>query len=98
MSEQLGNLIDHVGGEGFAYHLIAPLKRLAIVEDSAVRMKAIESLLKVAQCLPQNHMNEHWLPTIIELKSHDYVTARIAACSLCCAALGKYQQDVRLQV
>lgn len=98
MAEQLGNMIDLVGGDMFVYHLLAPLKKLVIVEDSAVRMKAISSLLKIVHRLPSEHMTEHWLTCILELKSHDYVTARIAASSLCCVALGKFEEDARSQV
>mmetsp|Transcript_22579 Transcript_22579/g.29509 ORF Transcript_22579/g.29509 Transcript_22579/m.29509 type:complete len:656 (+) Transcript_22579:27-1994(+) len=98
MAEQLGNLIDHIGGKDHVYHILNPLKHLSIVEDSAVRMKAIDSLLTCAHVLPNEHVQLYWFPLIMELKRHDYVTARITACSLCCVALGKLDSTGRQQV
>jgi len=39
LAEELGNLIDHVGGPAYAHCLLSPLENLAAVEETVVREK-----------------------------------------------------------
>jgi HEAT repeat protein len=88
MAEQLGSgMLEHVGGPAFAHTLLQPLKRLATVEEASVRDPAVASMVSVAGHMSPMHVLEHWFPMVMELKGHDYFTARISACRLCGVAL-----------
>jgi len=94
MAEQLGELVAAAGGAAQAFHLLAPLQRLACVEEAVVRDKAVSSLGAIAACMPPGPAevggaSGHWLPLLLELKAHEYFTARISACALCRVGLEK---------
>lgn len=40
LAEEIGRLVDYVGGKSFAHVLISPLEKLAAVEETVVREKA----------------------------------------------------------
>jgi len=93
MAEQLGNMVAHVGGNDFAYALLPPLARLAAVEEASVRDAAVAALVKVVRVLPPRHADQHWLPALQSLTTHDYFTARVSACSLCGIGLSQLAQN-----
>ena len=64
MAEELGNFVPHVGGTQFAFHLLVPLEQLAIVEETVVREKAVESINKVGAVMPESDLVEHFCPMI----------------------------------
>ena len=64
MAEELGNFVPHVGGPSQAHCLLAPLDNLAMVEETVVRDKAVESLCKVGAQLPDASIVEHFVPLL----------------------------------
>lgn len=64
MAEELGKFVPYVGGPNFAYTLLQPLEQLSQVEETVVRDKAVESLCKVGEQLPNNSIQEHFVPLI----------------------------------
>jgi hypothetical protein len=45
LAEELGRLIDAVGGNEYAYYLLPPLENIAAVEEATVRDKVTVSIL-----------------------------------------------------
>ncbi len=64
MAAELGSFVQYVGGPQHAHHLLAPLEGLAVVEETVVRDKAVESLNKVAAQLPDGSILEHYVPLV----------------------------------
>jgi hypothetical protein len=64
MAEELGKFVPFVGGPNFAHTLLQPLEQLSQVEETVVRDKAVESLCKVGEQLPNNSIQEHFVPLI----------------------------------
>ena len=64
MAAELGSFVQYVGGPQHAHHLLAPLEGLAVVEETVVRDKAVESLNKVAAQLPDGSISEHYVPLV----------------------------------
>ena len=57
MAGQLGLLVDPCGGPGWAHLLLGPLRRLALVEEPAVRDQAVTSLDTVCGALQREAGN-----------------------------------------
>jgi serine/threonine-protein phosphatase 2A regulatory subunit A len=64
MAEELGKFVPYVGGPAFGHTLLQPLEQLSQVEETVVRDKAVESLCRVAEQLPNSSIGEHFLPLI----------------------------------
>ena len=64
MAEELGNFVPYVGGPAHAHCLLPPLENLSQVEETVVRDKAVESLCKVGEKLPDSSIGEHYIPLI----------------------------------
>jgi serine/threonine-protein phosphatase 2A regulatory subunit A len=50
LAEELGQLVEAVGGAEQAHHLLTPLENIAAVEDAAVRDK-VSVTLRIETCL-----------------------------------------------
>eukprot|EP00618_Florenciella_parvula_P018826 CAMPEP_0119512604 /NCGR_PEP_ID=MMETSP1344-20130328/30943_1 /TAXON_ID=236787 /ORGANISM="Florenciella parvula, Strain CCMP2471" /LENGTH=224 /DNA_ID=CAMNT_0007549741 /DNA_START=156 /DNA_END=826 /DNA_ORIENTATION=- len=86
MADQLGMMVGSVGGAQHAHALLVPLERLAVVEETSVREKAVASLTTIAKVIDAHQIVSFWLPLVKDLTNHDYFTARISACALFSAA------------
>jgi serine/threonine-protein phosphatase 2A regulatory subunit A len=86
MAEQLGSFVKQVGGPNHAASLLVPLESLATVEESAVREKAVQSMVAVAKEMSDASIQDSFLSLLKTLSSKDWFTARIAACALFAAA------------
>ena len=64
LTEELGKFVPYVGGPPYAYTLLPSLEQLASVEETVVRDKAVESLIKVAGDLAEHHLAEYFLPMV----------------------------------
>jgi len=64
MAEELGKFVPYVGGPAYAHYLLPPLENLSQVEETVVRDKAVESLCKVGEKLPDQSVTEHLVPLI----------------------------------
>jgi serine/threonine-protein phosphatase 2A regulatory subunit A len=95
LSEELGNLVEYVGGPEHASVLLTPLETLATVEETMVRDKAMESLNKVARTLSVSHVLEYFVPLVRRLASNDWFTSRIAACGLFAVVYARLPPDAK---
>lgn len=82
LAEELGQLIEAVGGANHAHVLLQPLEALAAVEESVVREKAVNSISMVSNALSVDSLARYVLPLIKKLSSGDWFTSRISAASL----------------
>lgn len=82
LAEQLGTFVPLIGGAEYAFHLLAPLESLAVMEDPQLRSKSTSALCAIADVMPSEHHAEHFLPLLRRLSSNDWFTSRVAACSL----------------
>ncbi len=89
MANELGQMIDLVGGPKEAVILLNPLCSLAGVEETVVRDKAVESLNTVIHGLDGNDTVEHVVPIIQRLSTGDWFTSRVSACGLFMATYSK---------
>ena len=80
MAEELGKLIDHVGGAEHAHVLLLPLETLCAPEEAMVREKAVESLNTISAVLPD--LEPNMVPLIRRLAVGDYNSTRIASAPL----------------
>jgi hypothetical protein len=80
MAEELGKLIEHVGGPEHAHVLLLPLETLCAPEEAVVRDKAAESLNAIAAVLP--NLEPNMVALITRLAVGDYNSTRIASAPL----------------
>lgn len=82
LAEELGGFLDHVGGADYATALLPPLEQLSTTEETVVREKAVESLVKIAVEMKPDEMAESFVRLIRNLATGDWFTSRISACGL----------------
>ena len=82
LAEELGEFVDLVGGPNYSFCLLQVLETLAAVEETVVREKAIESCAKIVKTMPQQLIEEHYLPMVKRLSVGDWFTSRTSACGL----------------
>jgi len=98
LAEELGNLIDHVGGPAYAHCLLSPLENLAAVEETVVREKAIESLSKIAQVFSSEQIENQYISLIKRLTNGDWFTSRTSACGLYAPIYKKCQPSTQAEL
>lgn len=76
MADELGAFVSCVGGPSYAHYLLPPLEGLAIVEETVVREKAVDSLNKVGAVLPDSSVADHLVP-LIKVSAHPVLQAWI---------------------
>ncbi|EIW72553.1 hypothetical protein TREMEDRAFT_41828 [Tremella mesenterica DSM 1558] len=86
LAEELGGLIEYVGGKEWAWVLLAPLENLAAVEETLVRDKAAESVSKIASVLSPQIIDQHLLPLLRRLASGDWFTPRTSSAAMFAAS------------
>ena len=64
MADELGSFVPYVGGPCYGHYLLPPLEGLAIVEETVVRDRAVDSLNKVGALLPDSSISDHLVPLI----------------------------------
>ena len=82
LATQLGNFVPLVGGPGQAASLLASLESLSTVEESAVRDKAVASIIKVTKELSDAFVLERAWPLVKGLATREWFTARISSCAI----------------
>ena len=96
LAEELGKLIDLIGGAEHAHLLLTVLEPLAAVEETVVREKAAEAICKVTEALPAPHVESYLVPLIKRLaESTDAYTGRSTACALFASAYPKVSDAVK---
>ena len=82
LAEQLGGFVPLVGGDKYAYELLEPLEALACIEETVVRDKAVEVIVRIAKNIPKEQLEPHYLPLVRRLTQGDWFTNRVSACGL----------------
>ncbi|KAK0533154.1 protein phosphatase 2A structural subunit [Tilletia horrida] len=96
LAEELGSgFVEYLGGPPYAHLLLGPLENLAAVEETVVRDKAAESIVKVAEVLSQPQIEEHYIPLVKRLSGGDWFTSRTSAASLFAAVYPKVSPSVQ---
>ncbi|KAJ0401076.1 hypothetical protein ATCC90586_000760 [Pythium insidiosum] len=93
LAEELGAFVDLVGGPQHATVLVEPLEVLAAVEETVVRDRAVDSLLKVVAVLTS--VGDTFGPLLKRLAEGDWFTSRVSACSLFAAVYPKITDSGR---
>eukprot|EP00002_Diphylleia_rotans_P038935 TRINITY_DN8918_c0_g2_i1.p1 TRINITY_DN8918_c0_g2~~TRINITY_DN8918_c0_g2_i1.p1 ORF type:complete len:575 (-),score=137.22 TRINITY_DN8918_c0_g2_i1:475-2199(-) len=89
LAEELGNMIDLVGGPGHSGVLVTPLEALGGVEENAVREKAAESFSKIINRASADIISDHIIPAMHRMCASDWFSSRATACHLFAAAYPK---------
>ena len=82
LAEELGGFVEFVGGKNFAYTILQPLEGLCNVEETVVREKAVESVIKEAEELPDEHVEQYLVPLLKRLSTGDWFSPRTSACGI----------------
>lgn len=82
LAEEIGRLVEYVGGPEAAYTLLPPLESLATVEETVVRDKAVESLVSIASFLSDHQMEMYFYPVVQRLAEGDFFPPKTSVCGL----------------
>uniref|UniRef100_A0A0G4H473 Phosphatase PP2A regulatory subunit A/Splicing factor 3B subunit 1-like HEAT repeat domain-containing protein n=1 Tax=Chromera velia CCMP2878 TaxID=1169474 RepID=A0A0G4H473_9ALVE len=97
VSEQLGNLVEAVGGPEHAHVLLAPLEELANVEEAMVRSQASRSFCTLIESMPPSHIAQHVYQLVNRLAMNDWFTSRSSASGLIASAIRRAAGDEVVQ-
>ena len=64
LAEELGGFIPLIGGAAYAHTLLQPLEKLAAIEETVVREKAVQSLHTIGEELPANSVSRDFVPLV----------------------------------
>lgn len=95
LAEEIGRLVEHVGGPEFAHTLLSPLELLASVEETVVRDKAVESLVGIAGFLTEDQIETYVYPLIQRLAQGDFFTPKTSACGLFAVAYPHLKKNLQ---
>lgn len=101
IAASLGDLIPFVGStpeKNYGASLLGPLELLLAVEESAVREKAAESAIKVANSLSDEEYRVEFVGMIGRLVTKEWFTARIAGCGLIPVAFGRMGDELHVSL
>lgn len=82
LAEELGNLVEYLGGYEYAHMVLFSLQTLAGVEETLVRIQAVASIIKIAQVVSVLDVSKYVLPVVNSLANVDWFTARMSAGAL----------------
>lgn len=97
LAEELGNLVEFIGGKASVHSLFGPLETLAAAEETLVREKAVDSLVKLARLCSSEHCEHYLVPMVKRLSSGDWFTSRSSACGLIATAYVKSAHNPVIQ-
>eukprot|EP01121_Diplochlamys_sp_Union-15-3_P005996 TRINITY_DN1639_c0_g2_i1.p1 TRINITY_DN1639_c0_g2~~TRINITY_DN1639_c0_g2_i1.p1 ORF type:complete len:591 (-),score=103.05 TRINITY_DN1639_c0_g2_i1:57-1829(-) len=82
LAEELGNLVDYVGGKDYVHVLLVPLEILSVGEENVVREKAVEALCKCAEAMHPKTVENSFFPLIKRLSTGGWFSSKTSACGL----------------
>lgn len=98
MAQQLGKLVELVGGAEHAACLLGPLELLACAEDAGVRKAAVESLSAVLSRMSDMQLVDAALPVLHRLAANKWYTGRMSACQVLPLQYHRFATDVQVNV
>lgn len=72
LADELKRFIPLVGGPAHAHIILTPLESLAMVEETVVRDRAVQSLCAIAQEMSAEHIEQYFEPLIRRLATGDW--------------------------
>eukprot|EP00611_Tribonema_gayanum_P014806 TRINITY_DN262_c1_g2_i1.p1 TRINITY_DN262_c1_g2~~TRINITY_DN262_c1_g2_i1.p1 ORF type:complete len:602 (-),score=254.94 TRINITY_DN262_c1_g2_i1:918-2723(-) len=82
LAEQLGRLVDHVGGAQHLQLLLEPLKALAAADEATVRDATVASMQTVINQMHTADVLAYGVQLVHDLVGSEFFTARVSACGL----------------
>uniref|UniRef100_A0A0K0ER32 Serine/threonine-protein phosphatase 2A regulatory subunit A n=1 Tax=Strongyloides stercoralis TaxID=6248 RepID=A0A0K0ER32_STRER len=98
LADQLGNFTALVGGPSFVHSLLPPLENLANIEETVVREKAVESLIRVAEKHSPQSLEENFIPMLLRLATGEWFTSRCSACGLFSVAYKRASPAIKTEL
>lgn len=99
VAEELAKFVPLVGGPAYAHTLLPPLESLAVVDETVVREKAVDTLQALARDHSTAQLEQFFCPLIKRLAAGDWFSARSSACGLfvCCYSRVSPQHQTALR-
>jgi len=82
IATKLGNMVEYIGGNDYAFYLLRPLEQLVTVEEQVIRDSAIQSLNQVVSAMDNDGLVRHFKPFVTRLLGGDWYISRISGCLL----------------
>lgn len=98
LADELKRFIPLVGGPAHAHIILTPLESLAMVEETVVRDRAVQSLCAIAQEMSAEHIEQYFEPLIRRLATGDWFTSRTSACGLFAVAYNRGTAHVKQEM
>lgn len=98
LAERLGTLVPEVGGPEFSYSLLQPLESLAIVEETIVREKALESINKISEDQTSQQIEQHFLPLLRKLATNEWFTSRTSSVGFFASCYKKLNSEIQKEL
>jgi serine/threonine-protein phosphatase 2A regulatory subunit A len=95
LAGELGALRDYLGHGNYLYILVPPLESLAMMEESTLRDKAVESLCLIIEKMSKEMCETYAIPLTKRLSLGDWFTSRTSACGLYAALYPKLSAELQ---
>eukprot|EP00096_Caligus_rogercresseyi_P006517 TRINITY_DN229_c1_g1_i3.p1 TRINITY_DN229_c1_g1~~TRINITY_DN229_c1_g1_i3.p1 ORF type:complete len:204 (-),score=80.77 TRINITY_DN229_c1_g1_i3:3-614(-) len=98
LAEELGRFTSVVGGADYVHCLLPPLECLAIVEETIVRDKAVESLRFIAEQHSPMDLETYFVPLVKRLAVGEWFTSRTSACGLFAVCYSRSSATIKAEL
>lgn len=82
LAEQLETFVPFVGGPEHVNCIFTLLEKLCITDETVVRERAVESLVKIAGNLSEDLLEKYFIPLIDKLANDGWFTSKSSASGL----------------
>lgn len=82
LAEELGNLTEFIGGPNYVYLLLPTLDGMAGCEESLVREKSVDAIIKLSETQTDEQIVKYFVPLLQKLTGADWLSGRISATRL----------------
>jgi len=98
LAQNLGKMVDHVGGKQYAHVLFGPLQELCQVEDPSVRVAAVDSFKEILNQVDTVALQPVILDVLKRLSYAEWFSAKIGAANLLPISTNKLKLEAIPQV
>ncbi|KZT44349.1 ARM repeat-containing protein [Sistotremastrum suecicum HHB10207 ss-3] len=99
LAEELGKgMEEFVGGRDYGHVLFIPLEHLAVAEETLVRDKATDSIIKIAAILSPSQLEEYYIPMLKRLSQGEWFSSRTSSASLYASAYPRVSPDTQAEL
>lgn len=93
LSEEIGEILEHIGGPAFSHLLLPLLEGLVSAEEPFVREKAMSAFQGVIGVIPAGRLTESVLPSIQTLAEGDWFSEKNSAAALIVSVMDRLTKD-----